>query len=297
MLSNTDNRSSAATFAYPYTDDPFARPSSAYLGPPSLLGHGSRSNLAVTNSNDLNQLGSSTVQYYGVCLTVWSHADAERSSAIRRTLEAGRSRKESAQSLVASRLKNLRADVSGVTNDGPDPTLQARRSAKKNFRGPWVDGETDGGETEAEGAMSESDFEVASTVGHGPGESTLFLPGDTVFWLPYALSRLSVLAFLAGADLHLQPLYLATPFMTLCATTSPCRGRVSRKTYNRIHCKFLKSLPILPRVLVMSLNSTPVPRATGPIPTWKSLLGSLVALILAVVSSTSISPCGLFSNA
>ena len=39
------------------------------------------------------------------------------------------------------------------------------------------------------GAMSESDFEVASTIGHGPGESTLFLPGDTVFWLPYALSK------------------------------------------------------------------------------------------------------------
>jgi hypothetical protein len=40
-----------------------------------------------------------------------------------------------------------------------------------------------------DGAVSESDFEVASTVGHGPGESTLFLPGDTVFWLPYALSE------------------------------------------------------------------------------------------------------------
>ncbi len=40
--------------------------------------------------------------------------------------------------------------------------------------------------------MSESDFEVASTVGHGPGESTLFLPGDTVFWLPYALSELYI---------------------------------------------------------------------------------------------------------
>jgi EEF1A N-terminal glycine/lysine methyltransferase len=51
----------------------------------------------------------------------------------------------------------------------------------------------DGGETDADldGAVSESDFEVASTVGgHGPGESTLFLPGDTVFWLPYALSKL-----------------------------------------------------------------------------------------------------------
>jgi nicotinamide N-methyltransferase len=121
-------------------------------------------------------------------LTVWSHADAERSSAIRRTLEAGRSRKESAQSLLASRVKNLRADISA---DGSDPTVQARRSARKNARGPWATDETDG-ETEGEGAVSESDFDVASTVGHGPGESTLFLPGDTVFWLPYALSKILV---------------------------------------------------------------------------------------------------------
>ncbi|KAF9459896.1 AEX-3 domain-containing protein [Collybia nuda] len=194
VLSSTDNRSSAATFAYPYADDPFARPSSAYLGPPSLLGHNNQHNssaVAAASSNEMSQSAGSTVTYYGVCLTVWSHADAERSSAIRRTLEAGRSRKESAQSLVASRLKSLRADVSGAASDGPDPTTQARRSAKKNARGPWGDVDTDGAETEAEGAMSESDFEVASTVGHGPGESTLFLPGDTVFWLPYALTLVS----------------------------------------------------------------------------------------------------------
>jgi EEF1A N-terminal glycine/lysine methyltransferase len=130
------------------------------------------------------------VTYHGVCLTVWSHADTERSNAIRRTLEAGRLRKESAQSLVASRLKNLRADVA-TPGDSADPTVQARRHAKKDARGPWADAETDG-ETEAEGgAISESEYEGASTVGHGPGESTLFLPGDTVFWLPYALSKSS----------------------------------------------------------------------------------------------------------
>jgi hypothetical protein len=28
-----------------------------------------------------------------------------------------------------------------------------------------------------------------STIGHSPGESTFFLPGDTVFCLPYALSE------------------------------------------------------------------------------------------------------------
>ncbi|TFY54314.1 hypothetical protein EVJ58_g8934, partial [Rhodofomes roseus] len=78
----------------------------------------------------------------------------------------------------------------------PDPTAQARRRARMSARGPWgagTDVETDvEAETDGEsGAISESDFEVASMVGHGPGESTLFLPGDTVFWLPYALTLVS----------------------------------------------------------------------------------------------------------
>ncbi|KAJ7630933.1 DENN domain-containing protein [Roridomyces roridus] len=172
-----DNRSSAApSYAYPYTDDPFQRPSSAYLGPPSL-----GLQPPPSRGQPAPVAPASTVQYHGVCLTVWSHADAERSTAIRRTLEAGRSRKESAQSMVANRIKSLRADVS-------DPTDQARRMAKKGARGPWTDVETD---AETDGAASESEFEVASTVGHGPGESTLFLPGDTVFWLPYALTLVS----------------------------------------------------------------------------------------------------------
>lgn len=94
-----------------------------------------------------------------------------------------RSRKESSQSIVASRLKALRSDVSPN-----DPANQARRSVRSGRRGPWsVEGETD---AESEGnndAISESEYDVASTT-HGPGESTLFLTGDTVFWLPYALS-------------------------------------------------------------------------------------------------------------
>lgn len=75
-----------------------------------------------------------------------------------------------------------------------DPTHQARR--KNKYKAPWgagTDAETDmdGAETDGDldGGVSESDYEGASTVGYGPGESTLFLPGDTVFWLPYALSK------------------------------------------------------------------------------------------------------------
>ncbi|KAH9944370.1 DENN domain-containing protein [Epithele typhae] len=191
LTTNTD----VSSYAYPYTDDPFtrARPSSAYLGPSSGFlspnGH-------TPNPRSGNDLGSGVgggnnaqVTYHGVCLTVWSHADAERTAAIRRTLEANRARKESAQSLVASRRR-------GHGDGGGDPTLHARRRAKMSARGPWgagagTDAETDM-ETDGEGgAVSESDYEVASTVGHTPGESTLFLPGDAVFWLPYALTLVS----------------------------------------------------------------------------------------------------------
>jgi nicotinamide N-methyltransferase len=163
--------------------------------------------------------GNGVVTYHGVCLTVWSHADAERSAAIRRTLEAARSRKESAQSALASRLKSLRSDTGrtvGSRSDSSDPTHQARRRSKKSSRGPWTDVDTDG---ETDGAVSESDYEVASTVGgHGPGESTLFLPGDTVFWLPYALSECyPFLLFIR--DTHIFQLWCPViPYMTSCET-------------------------------------------------------------------------------
>lgn len=201
LSSATDPRSSVVTFPYPYSDDPFsrhARPSSAFLGSPSGFlsphGHNSHSLPGVSSGPTIKTPlaggANNTITYHGVCLTVWSHADAERTAAIRRTLEAGRSRKESANSLIASgRVKSTHGSIASM-----DPTSQARRKVKS--RGPWgagTDAETDidGAETDADldGAVSESDFEVASTVGHGPGESTLFLPGDTVFWLPYALSE------------------------------------------------------------------------------------------------------------
>lgn len=189
----SDRPVSNVTSLFPY-GDPFShgRPSSSLLGPPSHFPPSSSSTSAVDRFGTAGNHGTcdvpgSTITYHGVCLTVWSHADAERSSAIRRALEAGRSRKESAQSLITARLKGLRADAQ-------DPTLQARRNTKRSGRGPWVAGGTDGEtdmDAETDGGISESDYEVGSIgQSHNPGESTLFLPGDAVFWLPYALSRL-----------------------------------------------------------------------------------------------------------
>lgn len=197
LSSATDPRSSVVTFPYPYADDPFgrARPSSAYLGPSSglLSPHGHTSPMSAIGSSPtvktpLSGGNNNNTTYHGVCLTVWSHADAERTSAIRRTLEASRARKESANSLIPKRVRSSHSVRS------TDPTHQARR--KNKYKGPWgagTDAETDmdGAETDGDldGGVSESDYEGASTVGYGPGESTLFLPGDTVFWLPYALSK------------------------------------------------------------------------------------------------------------
>ncbi|THH11090.1 hypothetical protein EW145_g869 [Phellinidium pouzarii] len=194
LSASTDNNrfsnalSSYGTFPYSYADT-HARPSSAYLGPSSVSALDT--NVNTTTSPDLGGAGTEgrgagSITYHGVCLTVWSHADAERSAAIRRTLESVRSRKESAQSLVASRIKVLRSDM-----PMSDPANQARRSVRSGRKGPWsiADGETDG-ESEMGDVISESEIEVASTT-HGPGESTLFLTGDTVFWLPYALTLVS----------------------------------------------------------------------------------------------------------
>jgi len=78
--------------------------------------------------------------------------------------------------------------------DAQDPTLQARRNSKRSGREPWAaNGTTTDGEMnmdgESDGGVRESDYKVCSGQSHNPGESTLFFPGDAVFWLPYALSN------------------------------------------------------------------------------------------------------------
>ncbi|KAF8274091.1 hypothetical protein EI94DRAFT_1768939 [Lactarius quietus] len=155
----SDRPTSNATSLFP------AR-STSFLGPPSLFPPGHGSSLRVDQhgaggDSSTPDAPGSTITYHGVCLTVWSHADAERSAAIRRTLEANRSH----------------------------PTLQARRNSKRSGRGPWVpNGATTDGETdldgETDGGVSESDYELAADKHAVP-------PGDAVFWLPYALTLVS----------------------------------------------------------------------------------------------------------
>ncbi|EJD47768.1 hypothetical protein AURDEDRAFT_113372 [Auricularia subglabra TFB-10046 SS5] len=176
--SGAGNRLSAATF----NDMP--RPSSAFLGPPPTV----QQSLEANNAN--------TVTYHGVCLTVWSHADEERSAAIRRALEQ-RTRKASSQTLpnapAPRRLQHKPSNASASSIDGgsvPVPVPRVRTRSSRH--GPWsgteaeTDAETDGG------MASESEYEFGGGAERSVvGESTLFLPQDTVFWLPYALTLVS----------------------------------------------------------------------------------------------------------
>ncbi|QRV76710.1 DENN (AEX-3) domain protein [Ceratobasidium sp. AG-Ba] len=163
--------STTGTYNHPYVDPTLPRPSSTYLGPPSTT-HLPPSTSPTSTSDPTGDRG--LITYHGVCLTVWSHADEERSLAIRRALEsAARSRRGSGASV-------------GTTT----PTTPVRRTKGSNNgpAGPWTDAEES--ETDAF-SMSESDADVMNPNGVGMGASNLFLPQNTVFWLPYALTLVS----------------------------------------------------------------------------------------------------------
>ncbi|CAG7852425.1 SubName: Full=Uncharacterized protein {ECO:0000313/EMBL:CCA70849.1} [Serendipita indica DSM 11827] len=177
-----------------------ARPSSTYLGPTTTP-------LTPAAQEALQAESASSTTYYGVCLTVWSHADEERSRAIRKTMELG--------------LRSMNADGSvrrGKAREKKDSLVppngsqagQARSPAKTNrslkmsnpdapaWSGTDIETEADDLEFEGEnetdtGGISESDWEGRSRNGirGDVGGSTLFLPGDTIFWLPYALTLVS----------------------------------------------------------------------------------------------------------
>ncbi|KDN50242.1 hypothetical protein RSAG8_01578, partial [Rhizoctonia solani AG-8 WAC10335] len=163
--------STSATYNHPYVDPTLPRPSSTYLGPPSST-HLPPSASPTASTDPCADRG--LVTYHGVCLTVWSHADEERSLAIRRTLESvARSRRGSGTST---------GTATPATPRRPKGTNGSSPGA------PWSDAE----ESEVDAfSMSESDAEIMNPTGVGMGASNLFLPQNTVFWLPYALTLVS----------------------------------------------------------------------------------------------------------
>jgi nicotinamide N-methyltransferase len=126
---------------------------------------------------------SKNVTYHGVCLTVWSHADEERTHAIRRTLETAARNQSGVRSPKVSAASM--ASVPGNSGNGNGNSKSHKRGKSKGRKNsPWSGTEGEESESDA-GVMSESDLEGPG----GAGASTLFLPQNTVFWLPYALSE------------------------------------------------------------------------------------------------------------
>jgi EEF1A N-terminal glycine/lysine methyltransferase len=185
----TGDRNSVATFSQynynPYIDPTLPRPSSTYLGPPAGY-HGGENHHANATAAAAHEKANSTT-YHGVCLTVWSHADEERSAAIRRTLEtAASARRRNAKVSMSS----IATSVAGTSIISGPPGKSSMNGRARKKSGPWSGTDAEESETDG-GAMSESDADFSSTFGgnpHGAGASTLFLPQNTVFWLPYALS-------------------------------------------------------------------------------------------------------------
>ena len=166
MLSTTTNGERSMHGNSPYMDPAFPRPSSTYLGPANTF-----------TSAAAPPDASSIIPYYGVCLTVWSHADEDRSAAIRRTLE------EAARHRNGGPGGSRSPKVSSVSTDtDPGGKVSGMKKKKPN---PWS-------ATEAEDSELGSDIDGHAGLtqpGDNPVVSTLFLPPNTVFWLPYALSK------------------------------------------------------------------------------------------------------------
>ena len=198
-----------------------ARPSSTYLGPTTTP-------LTPAAQEAMQAEAASSTTFYGVCLTVWSHADEERSKAIRRTVEmrggasfapgggAGggsvrrrRKRTESSRagkekippvpSLPGVNGQTLAANAAtrSVRTSNPDAPAWSGTDAELETEpdmdqdeydedGLYIDDGTD------TGGVSESDWEGRKSRSRAEmGDSTLFLGGDTIFWLPYALTLVS----------------------------------------------------------------------------------------------------------
>ncbi|KAG8906211.1 hypothetical protein FRB99_007356 [Tulasnella sp. 403] len=163
-----------------------------YMGQPPLgmhFGVPGGSHIGINQPDlELSQNGgdgkAKETTYHGVCLTVWSHADEERTAAIRRTLEtAAYARNRAHKISMSSMATSIAPSVATSNARSAGPSRPRKRSV------PWSGTEVDESETDG-GAMTESEADFAGNA-DGAGASTLFLPQNTVFWLPYALTLVS----------------------------------------------------------------------------------------------------------
>ena len=69
-----------------------------------------------------------------------------------------------------------------------DPAIHTCKSMERSVKSPRTNGAKDN-KAEAEHAINKSDYNITSTIRHNLYKNTLFLLGDMVSWLPYALNK------------------------------------------------------------------------------------------------------------
>ena len=137
---------------------------------------------------------SRATTWYGVCLTVWNHADPERARRLRLVKQKLAS---SARDVLAGDESTMLAGTSMVSLAYPaqrgshlsDKSAMRRRPSASETEHNWTDSEREGGRTPRQGirgsimtqslVFSDADGELANA----------FQPeGDAMFWIPYSLT-------------------------------------------------------------------------------------------------------------
>ena len=161
----------------------------APLASSPLAGH---RNQAVSSAASDDTARAST--WYGVCLTVWNHADPERARRLRLVKQKLAS---SARDILAGDDSTMLAGTSMVSLASPaqrgthlsDKSAMRRRPSASETEHNWTDSEREGGRTPRQG-MRGSIMTQSLVFSDVDGElANAFQPeGDTMFWIPYSLT-------------------------------------------------------------------------------------------------------------
>lgn len=157
--------------------------------------------LGLTSPPSVNNMrvltNASEITFYGVTITIWSHADPARGKLLARIKQRAEHGKTGIDSLMANPLLDASRPAS-VSN-----STRSRNKGKRRTSLPWMNksaGETEPSEVEG---MSDSDFEGGKRTMRGlflgssnapfvqsvpEDEPIVFEEGQDIYWLPFAIT-------------------------------------------------------------------------------------------------------------
>lgn len=148
-------------------------------------------------TGDIKDAEVNETTYYGVTMTVWTHADKDRTTTLK---ECKRNAKRTRSGTLATSLRHFPNPVTNEANGQRRRSGLPWKTAERGSRTSVTDGDITASETEA--AISDSDFDNgmarargismatrASAIDSLPDDAAgMFGDGDDIFWMPYALT-------------------------------------------------------------------------------------------------------------